>query len=480
MKKLTSIALIAAILCGMAGCNSQKNAKGGEEEIPTLEMYMFGKQQKDLALVMEEANKIIEPAIGAKLNMTLIDSGAYTEKMNMKLATKEYFDICWTSSWMNPYNKGVNNESYYPLTKLIEENAPELREVIPDYWFEAAKRDGEIYAVPNQQIASTIGAVTMDKKWSDKYKLDVNSIKSWKDLEPFMQQIKDNEPDVYPTRPYGNPMLKNYEAIAGGVGLDLRDKDNFKAIYEYEADSWEDGMDMIRSWFLKGYFREDVASVVDDNNDFLAGKYVVTGTGWKPGFESTQNAMLGGEHIAIKLQDRAYVTGATLTSTMWAISAYSKYPEKSIKLISLLNTNKDLYNLLCYGIEGKHYNWIDDNHIKLVDNGGYYLNTSWAFGNQFNSYLLEGQDDNIWEETEKVNDEAEKSRILSFVFDNSKIQTELSQISTVTQEFKNMNNGSVDWRECFDEYKSRLKAAGIDNVKNEIQRQLDEYAKTQK
>ena len=145
-----------------------------------------------------------------------------------------------------------------------------------------------------------------------------------------------------------------------------------------------------------------------------------------------------------------------------------------------MNTNKDLYNLLCYGIEGKHYNWIDDNHIKLVDNGGYYLNTSWAFGNQFNSYLLEGQDDNIWEETEKVNDEAEKSRILSFVFDNSKIQTELSQISTVTQEFKNMNNGSVDWRECFDEYKSRLKAAGIENVKNEIQRQLDEYAKTQK
>ena len=480
MKKLTSIALIAAILCSMAGCNSQKNAKGGEEEIPTLEMYMFGKQQKDLALVMEEANKIIEPAIGAKLNMTLIDSGAYTEKMNMKLATKEYFDICFTSSWMNPYGKGVSNESYYPLTKLIDENAPELREVIPDYWFKAAERDGEIYAVPNQQIANTIDAVTMEKKWADKYHLDVNSIKSWKDLEPFMQQIKDNEPDVYPTRPYGNPGQKNYEPISGGVGLDLRDKDKLTAVYEYESDGWEEGMDMLRSWFEKGYFREDIASVVDDNNDFLAGKYVVTGTGWKPGFESTQNAMLGGEHIAIKLADKAYVTGAGLTSTMWAISAYSKYPEKSIKLISLLNTNKDLYNLLCYGIEGKHYNWVDDNHIKLEENGGYYLNTSWAFGNQFNSYLMEGQDDNVWEETEKINDEAEKSRILSFVFDSSKVQTELSQISTVTQEYKNMKNGSVDWRECFDEYKSRLKAAGIENVKNEVQRQLDEYAKTQK
>ena len=480
MNKLTAIALTAAILCSMAGCNSQKNAKGGEEEVPTLEMYMFGKQQKDLALVIEEANKIIEPAIGAKLNMTLIDSGAYTEKMNMKLATKEYFDICWTSSWMNPYTKGVENESYYPLTKLIDENAPELWDMIPSYWFDATKRDGEIYAVPNQQIANTIPALTMNKKWADKYHLDVNSIKTMKDIEPFLQTIKDNEPDVHPTRPYGNPGLKNYEAIAGGVGLDLRDTDNLTAVYEYEADGYEEGMDMNRDWFNKGYYREDVASVVDDNNDFLAGKYVVTGTGWKPGFESTQSAMLGGEHIAIKLRENAYVTGATLTSTMWAVSAYSKYPEKSIKLISLINSNKDLYNLLCYGIEGKHYNWVDDNHIKLENNGGYYLNTSWAFGNQFNSYLLEGQEDNIWEETKKLNDEAEKSRIVAFVFDSSKVQTELSQISTVTQEFKNMNNGSVDWRECFDEYKSRLKAAGIENVKKEIQRQLDEYAKTQK
>ena len=480
MNKLTAIALTAAILCSMAGCNSQKNAKGGEEEIPTLEMYVPGKQQKDLALVMEEVNKIIEPAIGAKLNMTLIDSGAYTEKMNMKLATKEYFDICWTSSWMNPYSKGVKNESYYPLTKLIDENAPELWDLIPSYWFDATKRDGEIYAVPNQQIASTIPALTMDKKWVDKYKLDVNSIKSVKDLEPFLQTIKDNEPDYYPARPYGNFLMEKYESIAGGVGLDLRDTEKLTAIYDYEAEGYEAGMDLNREWFEKGYYREDVASVVDDTNDFLAGKYVVTGTGWKPGFESTQSALLGGEHIAIKFSDRAYVTGAGLTSTMYAISAYSKHPEKSIKLISLINSNKDLYNLLCYGIEGKHYNRVDDNHIKLVDNGGYYLNASWEFGNQFNAYLLEGQDDNIWEETEKLNNNAEKSRILDFIFDSSNIQTELSQISTVTQEFKNMNNGSINWRECFEEYKSRLKAAGIENVKKEVQRQLDEYVKTQK
>lgn len=69
---------------------------------------------------------------------------------------------------------------------------------------------------------------------------------------------------------------------------------------------------------------------------------------------------------------------------------------------------------------------------------------------------------------------------MSFVFDSSKVQTELSQISTVKQEYKNFNNGSIDWRENFETYKSRMMTAGIENVLKEVQRQLDEYAKTLK
>ena len=122
-----------------------------------------------------------------------------------------------------------------------------------------------------------------------------------------------------------------------------------------------------------------------------------------------------------------------------------------------------MYNLLCYGIEGKHYDWVDDNHIKMNENGGYYVNSSWEFGNQFNAYLLEGQEDNIWEETKAFNDSAEKSKLLGFVVDTSNIQTEITQISTVQSEYKNMlNNGSLDWKENFEEYKKKMMAAGAE------------------
>ena len=42
-------------------------------------------------------------------------------------------------------------------------------------------------------------------------------------------------------------------------------------------------------------------------------------------------------------------------ATMTGISITSKHPEKAFELIKLVNTDKELYNLICNGIEGKHY-----------------------------------------------------------------------------------------------------------------------------
>ena len=479
MKKTTAIALCVAMLCGMAGCNTKQNEKENGGDI-TLKVYMPAAQQKDLSLVMEEANKIIEPAIGAKIDMVFIDQGSYTEKMNMKLATKEYFDVCFTSNWLNPYGKGVKNNCYYPLTELIDKNCPELWDTMPQYWWEGAKVKGEIYAVPNQQVASTVGAFTLNKKWVEKYNLDLDSIKSIDDFEPFFDEIVKNEPNYYALRTSGNFWEKNYKGIASMVGVDLRDTDNLKAIYEWDAEGYMNGLEKLRQYYEKGYIRKDVASVLDDTNDFKANKYVVTVTGWKPGFEATQSALLGGEHVAV-ITGEGMVDGSSLTSTMYAISANSKYPDESIKFINLMNTNKELYNLICNGIEGKHYKWADDEHIELISDGGYYVNASWEFGNQFNAYPLVGQDADVWEQTKEFNETLKVSPIISFTFDSSSVQTELSQMATVVSEYKNMlMYGCTDWRKDFEGFKDKMMAAGAENVLNEVQRQLDEYAKTNK
>lgn len=482
MKKITLMLLAAALLAtSMSGCGQKQEQQTAE--VPVLKMYMFGSEQADLPLVMEKVNEILEPKIGAKLDMVLIDSGAFTEKMNMKLATAEEFDICFTSNWMNPYGKGVRNGSYMPLKKLIEDNCPELFDTMEQYWWDSVESNGDYYAVPNQQICATKAALTLDRKWIDKYDLDVDSIKTIKDIEPFLQKIKDNEKDVYPYRATGGPgmwMIDNREPITTGVCLDSTVKDKLKAVYEWDVKGYEQGVFDLRDWFLKGYIRNDIASVLDDTSDFYAGKYVVTETAYKPGFEASQNNILGGDNVAIIMGDGMVSQGAC-TATMLAISATSKHPDKAIQVINLLNTDKELYNLISSGIEGKHYKWVDDDHIKLIENGGYYFNSAWEFGNQFNAYPMEGQDVDVWEKTKEQNDSAERSRLMGFSFNSKNVQTELTQMATVASEYKNIFNGSTDLSTgIYDEYKSKMISAGADNVLKEVQRQLDEYAKTHK
>ena len=162
---------------------------------------------------------------------------------------------------------------------------------------------------------------------------------------------------------------------------------------------------------------------------------------------------------------------------MTAVSQTSKKPVKALKLIELMNTDKELYNLIAYGIKGKHYNLSSENKVEYIENSGYAPKAAWKFGNQFNAYLEAGQDDNTWKETERLNNESEKSPILGFVLNTDPIVSEISQVETVLGEFKVLNNGAEDPGTYWDTFKKKLKAAGHDRIKAEVERQIKEFFK---
>ena len=55
---------------------------------------------------------------------------------------------------------------------------------------------------------------------------------------------------------------------------------------------------------------------------------------------------------------------------MIGIGKNSKNPEKALKFIELINTNEELYNLICFGIEGKHYYLDENKQVEYIDNSG--------------------------------------------------------------------------------------------------------------
>ena len=291
-KKIVALLVAIAMCVGVmtfTGCNKKNSDKGD-----VITWLVPAGKQNDLALVLEEVNKIVEPAIGAKLDIVLIDQSAYNQRMNMNMAAGNDFDICFTSSWLNNYRLAAQRDGIMSLNELLE-TTPELKESIPDYAWEAVKINGEIYGVPNMQILTSARCFYVLKRLADKYDLDVENASTPDDLEDFLAKVKEGEPKIYPYRNNNGHVcwvLPKYEPVSNDVYID---RSNPTADLIINPPEMLEGNITLHEWFKKGYMREDIVSMGDDTADLYAGKYAVWGDNYMPGGEAKWQSIIGEE-----------------------------------------------------------------------------------------------------------------------------------------------------------------------------------------
>src|SRR5699024_7616877 len=82
---------------------------------------------------------------------------------------------------------------------LLEEYASDVLDSIPDFVWDATRIEGEIYGIPNYQTVTNREGFRIVKDIVEKYDIDLDSITDpFKDIEPILQKIKDNETDLFP------------------------------------------------------------------------------------------------------------------------------------------------------------------------------------------------------------------------------------------------------------------------------------------
>ncbi len=463
MKKVLSLLLVFVFALQFVSCD--KN----EKMVNTITWYAFGDEQPDMERVMEAANAIIEPELGVKLDLKFIPASAYDERMKMMMASGSEFDICFTSNWKNDYVSAARDGGLLDITDLISDDLYSIMDA--KYWNDM-KLDQKIYAVPNQQVMFQQLAVGIQTELVEKYDFDMESIEHIEDIEPMLEVIKKNEPNLFPynSRWSHHPWTYDLQLdVSGGNGIRaLRESGE---IIEGTLPEYDRAVEVMRDWYQKGYIRKDYASSNGDNNitDINQGKYAVIVTTWKPGIEQFDTIK-----YTYKTISKPYFTGATATAL--GIGAGSKDPEKALELIHLVNTNKELYNLICYGIEGEHYKFNEDGKLKKIENSGYDPATDWQFGNQFNAYVSEGMDESVWEETKRLNDESIVSVLTTFKLNTDPIKSEIAQINSVGAEYADFITVK-DYSKYIKERDAALEAAGFDRVFDEINKQLKVHVK---
>lgn len=472
-KRGLALLLMGITVLGTASCGTEKKA----DDVPTLTWYMQGDEPKDMLAVEEAANEILVPAIGAKLDMVYIDAAAYTERMNMNMASGDAFDLCFVG-YINKFLNAVENGGLLAIDEYLED-CTKLKEALPEYVFEAGKYEGETYAIPNWQISASSYALYIYKDLADEYGLNLDEIKTLYDIEPFLAWVKETHPDIFPFQSGGGggfdgkDVKSNYMEIVNGIGAVLNEDGTLTAVNNMDRENADREAKLMRDWYEKGYIRQDISTVTSQADDEKAGRYACWRATYKPGANEEYQAVRNREVVSVQISN-AQLSEAMIRNTMIGVGANSKHPEKAVKFIEEINTNPDLYNLIAFGIEGKHYT-LEDGYVQYKEDSLYNPGMTWRFGNQFNAYLLPGQSKDTWEQTIKFNEEADKTPLFGFAFNSDRVKTEMAQLSQIYSKYPSLKTGAEPVESYWERMKQELENANIDKVVAEAQRQIDEF-----
>lgn len=472
--------MLVASACTGENTSSPSPVSSSQPEEKPVELtwyYIVYEMPTDLPAVQNAVNAYIQLKINATVKLMPIIESAYGQKMNTMLAAGESFDLAWTARWGGgDYTNRVLKGAYLDLDTLLEKT-PKLKAAMPELAWTDTMLAGKIWAVPNYQVAAKAEGFIIQKRFIDKYKIDVSKIKTQADIEPVLEIIKANEPGIIPIA--GSTNMFDYGKLWGFAREGFRVNDpNYKIVNTVESPEYKSFIERQRRWYEKGYIYTDDATLTTLPDLRKTGKVAV---GWdtvmKPGGEVEEFAKFGNNEVVYVRISEPEFTG--VLDTMTAINRKSKHPEKALQLLELVNTDPALMNMLSYGIEGKHYQVVGQNTIKKIEKSGYSAE-AWVMGNSLISYLKEGQAPDTWTKTQELNMSAKRPPVFGYKFNNEPVKTEMANLTAVTQEFaKALQSGSVDPNVYLPKYIEAQKNAGIDKFIAEQQKQLDTWLKAQ-
>lgn len=492
MKKAAVLGMALMMGIGtLSGCGKSAGTNESGQEIVELTWYQVGDSQKDVQMVMDKVNEYTMEKIGVKLNVISVGWGDYNQKMQVVINTGDKWDMCFTCSWANDYLQNVQKGAFLELDEILTAEGKEMFESIDSRFWEAARVGGKIYGVPSEKEIGSCPMWVFTKEYVDKYDIPYQDIHTLEDLEPWLALIQEKEPDVVPmylTRDYSAPTYM--DKIQDPIGIEY-DDDTLTVKNVFETERMKETLNTMRKYYLAGYINKDAATAYDDK---AVKRFVTKGDG-QPYAELIWGKDLGYEVVASEIMETK-VTNASARGAMTAVNKNSEHPEKAVELLNLINTDVYLRNLLNYGIEGVHYEFVDvpademeaakdkpyvlDKKIRQIEETKKdYSVPYWVQGGLFNTYVLDNEPVDKWSTFKEFNDASEEAPSFGFDFNLDPVSTQVAGFRNVLDEFgKSLYTGSVDPEEYLPQLQKKLEATGVQDVINEMQRQIDEWQAT--
>ena len=506
MKKIILMALAASIAIGSCcGCSKKNETSGGEEV--TLKWVMPGPgEQKDSDIVWKEFNeklKTYEGLENVSVDFDVVDANDYAQKFLMAQTSGDDMDIVQTFTL--DFTKEAYNGTFAPLDGYLDNELADTKNDLPEFMLEYGKVNGSVYAIMNYQMCPGMWALNINKEIADKY-IDISELrevlkkkeydsKVLDILEQLLSGAAENGELGQGFRPLTGEKLasRNADALTRGYTVDVYDNSEQVRMNYYDMPSYKDYYDRVNSWYQKGYIRKDILSISDLSADVnKKGGYIAYIANNYVGKDEYTDKDTGVENYVLYIDTNPIVPSINAAGGN-AIYAQSKHKDAAAKVINLMNSEKgkDLYNLLVWGIEGKHYNKVSDDRIETIGYQGQGSSSAdyglwkWVVGNTKYAYETQADDEGYKDFVFNEFNEGENTVVaplIGFKPDLTSLESSISQMNSVMDEFsKPLSFGAVDdVDKVYNEFINKLKQCDSEKVKTELQKQVDEFVKNNK
>ena len=432
----------------------------------------------------DELNKLLLKKIGITVQYKKIAWSDYGTRMSALINSGANYDIMFASELdQGNYAGNAGKGVWLDLTDYLQKDGKAMYSMIDPLFWEGVKINGRIYGVPTNKEIAVPEWWMYPQELVNKYHIQIDKYQTLESLEPLLAKIKKEEPDWQPMELDKNAnnffSLDGYEyLITKEIPLMVRSGDpSARVVNIFDTDLARRTLATLRGYYQSGYINED-AALRSSSSLERGAKVFWKEAGGGPYSDISWSSDRGYRLVAQQVS-KATVTSESTRGGIMTVNVRTKYPKECVQFLNLLNTDPEVRNLINYGIEGTHYR-LDQNN-QVVRTSSRYSGVQYTQGNWFILNTVAGEPIDKWDKYREFNRGAVKSEILGFTADTSKMQDKVAAIMQVwSKYYPGLMTGSVDPNVQLPKFLSELKSAGIDDVRLELQRQLDDWKRKSK
>lgn len=439
------------------------------------------------------------PKLNAKFEGNWIPFNDFPDKMSVMSAAGDDWDINFDGNWLS-YPRMVNKGAYLALNELLPMYAPDVDAAMKKSGtVTAASIDGKIMCIPwEMKMNQTPRYLWYRTDLADKYGIKIDSsVKTAEDVDRVLHEAKEVLPkNVYAMGwdqgDYGVPQslymqrdeLNNLD-FGHNFIMDLNDA-SCKVVPFEQTKAFKDAAILANKWYVDGITAKNL---MVDKEQYSAKTRSGAAFGALASHEIATMVTQFADPATMKsnfvgLYEDKKTANRSALANLVAINKNAANPERALMFLNLLTTDKDMYDLVIYGIKGKTYELDGETAIYPTGMNGSTSNYQdytgvWGFWKpQFmrpNSMYPVG----FWQkEAEVASTAPQMQNPLDGLFANTdSIKNEVATRDQIFSETgKLLQYGAVaDVEKAVDDYIQKQKDAGVDKIVAELQKQVDAY-----